>query len=159
MWDQEEIEFTIFDFGLFNKASINVGALRRVLNEFVSLLSLALLEESLTDPFVHNDKGNLGCFDLNCCRYYRFHFIFAFFFSSSCLSCSCSLSGLSLSCLILLLLEKPVLLCHNLVKLIKLFVNNHLAHTVSNTVSVDEDVLGHRSIEVTVTLESTLEVI
>ena len=50
MRDQEEIEFSIDNFGLLNEAVVNICTLGRVQN-----LALGLLEESLTDTLVYND--------------------------------------------------------------------------------------------------------
>lgn len=62
--NEEEIELSVLDFGLLDEASINVGALGRVLNELVTLLSLTLLEESLTDALVNDDQRDLRRLDL-----------------------------------------------------------------------------------------------
>lgn len=68
---KEEIELAILDFRLLDKAGVDVGTLRWVLDELIALLCLSLLEESLTDPLVHNDQSdlrrvnrNLRCFSL-----------------------------------------------------------------------------------------------
>lgn len=68
---KEEIELSILDFRLLDKAGVDVGTLRWVLDELIALLCLSLLEESLTDPLVHNDQSdlrwvncNLRCFSL-----------------------------------------------------------------------------------------------
>lgn len=53
--DQEEVELSIDDLGLFNEAGIDVGTLRRV----DDLLS-SDFEESLSDSLVNEDKGDLG---------------------------------------------------------------------------------------------------
>lgn len=60
MGHEEEIEFTVLHLGLLDKAVVDVRALRWVLNEFVALLRLALLEESLTNALVNDDQGDLG---------------------------------------------------------------------------------------------------
>lgn len=52
-----------------------------------------------------------------------------------------------------------VLECHNLVKLGKLLVNDLLTHRITDTVTVDENVLRHLTVEVPVALEGALEVV
>lgn len=44
-------------------------------------------------------------------------------------------------------------------ELVELLIDNHLSHGVTDTITVDEDVLWHRSVKVSVTLESPLEVV
>ena len=57
MWNQEEVKLSIcINFGLLNKASIDVGSLRWVVDEVLPILHiLSLLEKSLADSFIHND--------------------------------------------------------------------------------------------------------
>lgn len=53
--NQEEIKLSVDDFALLDKSLINVGSLRRV------QYSVAfLLEESLSDPLVDDNQGDLG---------------------------------------------------------------------------------------------------
>jgi hypothetical protein len=59
MGHQEEIELSIYDFRLLNKALIDIGSLGRIINELLSIVH-RLLEESLSDSFVYDHKGNLG---------------------------------------------------------------------------------------------------
>lgn len=60
MWHEEEVELAVDHFTLFNKALVDVGALRGVVNEGRALLARGLLEEALADALVHNDQGDLG---------------------------------------------------------------------------------------------------
>merc|ERR1740130_2044133 len=60
---QEEIELPVFHLTLLDEASVNVRSLRGVLDELVTLGSLSLLEESLSDTLVHDDQGNLRRLD------------------------------------------------------------------------------------------------
>lgn len=136
--DQEEVKLTIFDLRLLDKAIVDVGSLGRVLDELVSLLGLSLLEESLTDALVHDNESDFWrdeWLNVDFCLLF-FGFLLCF-----------------------LLLEKTIFFSHNFVKLIELLVDNHLSHGVSDTISVDENVLGHGTVEVFVALESSLEVV
>lgn len=56
-------------------------------------------------------------------------------------------------------LADSVLKCHNLVELGEFLVNDLLAHAVTDTITVDENVLWHLTVEVPVALEGTLEVV
>lgn len=150
MRHEEEIELSIFDFTLFDEASVNVSSLGRVLDELITLGSLSLLEESLSDTLIHDDQGNLGRLDRSG------NGVFVLLLLSGGFSRSGGVLGIGL---IFLCLEDAVLLGDDLVELVELFVNDHLSHGITDTISVDEDVLGHRSIEVAVTLEGALEVV
>ena len=55
MRHQEEIELTVLHFGLLDESCVDVRTLGWVLDEFVALLGLALLEEPLTDALVNDD--------------------------------------------------------------------------------------------------------
>jgi hypothetical protein len=55
MRHKEEIELTVLHFGLLDEACVDVRTLGWVLDEFVALLRLALLEEPLTDALVNDD--------------------------------------------------------------------------------------------------------
>ena len=59
MGNQEEIELSIDYFRLLYKALIDIRSLRWVVDELLPILH-SLLEESLPDSLVNNDKGNLG---------------------------------------------------------------------------------------------------
>lgn len=145
MRNQEEVELAVLDLRLFHKARVNVGALRRILDEFAAVLRLSLLEESLTDSLVHNDQGDLGRLDL-----WKFYFFSFLLVLTSRLLFLCRQFGL---------LEEAVLFSYNLVKLVQLFVNDHLSHGVANAITVDEDVFRHRAVEITIALECALEVV
>jgi len=138
--NKEEVKLSVLYFTLLNEAGIDVSALRRVLDELVALGSLSLLEESLAHALVDDDKSNLRRSD-------RSWNLLTLLF--------CSLSRGA----ILLLLEDTVLFGDDLVKLVQLFVNNHLSHGITDTITVDEDMLGHGAVEVAVTLEGTLEIV
>lgn len=56
-------------------------------------------------------------------------------------------------------LADSVLKSHNLVELGEFLVNDLLAHAVTDTITVDENVLWHLTVEVPVALEGTLEVV
>ena len=60
MWHEEEIELAFNDFRLLNEASINIGALRRVVDEVPAVVALRLLEESLAHALVNDDQSDLG---------------------------------------------------------------------------------------------------
>jgi hypothetical protein len=136
--DQEEVKLTIFDLCLLDKAVVDVSSLRRVLDELISLLGLSLLEESLTDAFVDNDKGN---FWRN--KWLNVDFFLLFFGFLLCF----------------LLLEESIFFSDNFVKLVELLIDDHLSHGVSDTITIDENVFGHSSIEVFVALECSLEIV
>lgn len=137
---KEEVELSVLNFTLLNEAGIDVSALRRVLDELVALGSLSLLEESLAHALVDNDEGNLRRSD-------RSWLLLTLLF--------CSLSRGA----IFLLLEDTVLFGDDLVELVQLFVNNHLSHGITDTITVDEDMFGHGAVEVAVALEGTLEIV
>lgn len=59
MRHKEEIKLAINNFRLFDKALIDVGSLRWVINESLAVL-MSLLEKSLTDTLVHDDERDLG---------------------------------------------------------------------------------------------------
>jgi len=58
---EEEIELAILDLGLLDETGVDVCALRWILNKFVTLRSLSLLEETLTDALVNDNERDLGC--------------------------------------------------------------------------------------------------
>ena len=58
-----------------------------------------------------------------------------------------------------ILVIESVLQCHDLVELGQLLIDDLLPHGVTHTISVDENVLWHLPIEVSVALESALEVV
>lgn len=149
MRHKEEIELSIFDLTLLNEASIDVSALRGVLNELIALGGLSLLEESLSDTLVHNDQSNLGRLD-------RSGSLLVLLLLGGGFSRTGGILGIGL---VFLSLEDAVLLSNDLVKLVELFVNDHLSHGIADTITVDEDVLRHGAIEVAVTLEGALEVV
>lgn len=105
--DQEEVKLTIFDLRLLDEASVDIGSLRRVLDELVSLLGLSLLEESLTNALVDDDEGN---FWRNEWLNVEFRLLFFSFL------------------LCLLLLEQAIFFSHDLVKLVELLIDDHLSH-------------------------------
>lgn len=125
--DQEEIELPVDHFGLFDEAVVDVGALRRVVDEVLAVLLLGLLEESLADTLVHDDQCDLG-----------------------------SLLSLTVREFVL---TNAVLEGDNLVELSELLVNDLFPHRVTDTVTVDENMLWHFSIEVPVAGEGALEVV
>jgi len=146
---QEEIELSILDFTLLDEASVNVSTLRGVLDELVTLGSLSLLEESLSDTLVHNDQGDLRRLDGS--RSFFVLLLLGRGFSRT--------SGVLSVGFIFLGLEDAVLLSDDFMELVELLVNDHLSHGITDTITVDEDVLGHGVIEVTVALEGALEVV
>lgn len=149
MGDKEEIELSILDFTLLDEASIDVSTLRRVLDELITLGSLSLLEESLSNTLVDDDQGDLWRLDRS-----RLFILFLFFCRSF-----TSTSGILSVSSIFLLLENAVLFGNNLMELVKFLIDDHLSHGITNTISVDEDMLRHGVVEVTVTLEGTLEIV
>lgn len=149
MGDKEEIELSILDFTLLDEASIDVSTLRRVLDELITLGSLSLLEESLSNTLVDDDQGDLWRLDRS-----RLFILFLFFSRSF-----TSTSGILSVSSIFLLLENAVLFGNNLMELVKFLIDDHLSHGITNTISVDEDMLRHGVVEVTVTLEGTLEIV
>lgn len=57
-------------------------------------------------------------------------------------------------------LEETILFLNDLVELLKLKVNNLLTHGITDTITVDEDVVWHLSlVELTVALERPHEVV
>ena len=60
MWHEEEIELAFNDFRLLNEASINIGTLRRVVDEVLAVVALGLLEESLAHALINDDQSDLG---------------------------------------------------------------------------------------------------
>ena len=60
VWHEEEIELAFNDFRLLNEASINIGALRRVVDEVPAVVALRLLEESLAHALINDDQSDLG---------------------------------------------------------------------------------------------------
>ena len=125
--NEEEVKLPVDNFRLLNKAVVDVGTLRWVVNEVWTVVLLGLLEESLADSLVHDDKSNLRSFLLR------------LFFD--------------------IVATKSVLKGHDLVELGQFLVDDLLTHRVTYTISVDENMLGHLSIEVSVALEGALEVI
>jgi hypothetical protein len=61
---QEEVKAAVNNLTLFHKALVDVGTLRWVIDECLSIVALSLLEEALTDPLVDNDECDLGAFNL-----------------------------------------------------------------------------------------------
>lgn len=107
---KEEIKLAIDDLRLLNEACVDVGTLRRVVNEVLSIVTSRLLEESLTHSLVHNDQSDVGVL----------------------------LGGR--------LRVASVLHRDDAVELLELLVNDLLAHGVTHTVTIDEDVAGQLSI-------------
>lgn len=58
MGHEEEIELAINHLRLLNEASVDVGTLRRVVNEVLTIIAWRLLEESLSNALIDNDEGN-----------------------------------------------------------------------------------------------------
>lgn len=130
MGNKEEIKLAVNDFRLLNEALVNVGTLGWVVNK-LSLSMLCLLEESLANALVYNNQSNLGW-----------------------------LSGsLGRVCLFSRFVEQSVFLSNDFVELLKLVVNDLLTHGVTDTITVDEDVLWHLAIELFVAVKGALEVI
>ena len=65
---KEEIKLAIDDLRLLNEACVDVGTLRRVVNEVLSIVTSRLLEESLSDSLVHNDQRDVGVLLGGCLR-------------------------------------------------------------------------------------------
>jgi hypothetical protein len=57
--NKEEVKLAVYNLTLLNETLIDVGALRWVIDEGLSRTGLGLLEESLTNTFVHNNQGDL----------------------------------------------------------------------------------------------------
>jgi len=148
---QEEIELPVFHLTLLDEASVDVSSLRGVLDELITLGSLSLLEESLSDALVHNDQGNLRRLDGSRLGLFLLLLLLLRGFSGA--------SGVFGVGSVFLGLEDAVLFGDDLVELVEFLVDDHLSHGITDTITVDEDVLGHGSIEVAVTLEGTLEVV
>ena len=60
MRHQEEVELALDDLRLLNEARVNIGSLRRVIDEVLALRSIGLLEEALSDALVDNDESDIG---------------------------------------------------------------------------------------------------
>jgi hypothetical protein len=121
---QEEVELAINDLRLLNEAGINIGSLRRVVDEVLAIRSSRLLEEALSDALVDDDEGDIG-------------------------------RGLSWS-----LVVTAILHGHDAIKLGQLLVNDLLAHGVTHTITIDENVTWHGPIvELTIGRESALEIV
>jgi hypothetical protein len=117
MGDQEEVEFSINNFSLFNEPGINISSLRRIDN-----VSSSDLEESLSDSLVDENESDLRGFGHSW--------------------------------------WEIVLLSNDLLELLKLQVDDHLSHGITNSISVDENVVRHSSfVEVSVALEGLREII
>ena len=108
MGDKEEIELSILDFTLLDEASIDVSTLRRVLDKLITLGSLSLLEESLSNALVDDNQGDLWRLDRS-----RLFILFLFFGRSF-----TSTSGILSVSSIFLLLENAVLFGNNLMELV-----------------------------------------
>jgi hypothetical protein len=92
---------------LFDESLVDVGSLRWVLDELITLLGLSLLEESLTNTFVNDDQSDFWRHEgLNV----DFFILFLSFFL-----------GLGL-------LEESIFFSDDLVQLDKLLINDHLSH-------------------------------
>ena len=115
---KEEIKLAIDDLRLLNEACVDVGTLRRVVNEVLSIVTSRLLEESLTHSLVHNDQSDVGVL----------------------------LGGR--------LRVASVLHRDDAVELLELLVDDLLAHGVTDTVTIDEDVARqHAIVELAIRLE------
>lgn len=130
---EEEIKLAVDDLGLLDEALVNVGSLGRVVDEGRTGVSLSLLEESLANSLVHDDQGDLGLLNLD--------------------------RSLALLERRLVFRVETVFFLYDLVELVELVVDDLLAHGITYTIPVDEDVLGHLAIEVAVALEGALEVV
>lgn len=123
---QEEIEAAVNNFTLFNETLINVGTLRRIVNESLVLLILGLLEEALTHALIDNDQGDLGPLSL--------------------VSVVCSIHA--------------ILFSNDGIELLELKIDDLLAHGITDTITVDEDVSWHlAAVEVAIGSERALEII
>lgn len=123
---QEEIEAAVNDFTLFDETLINVGALRRIVNESLLLLVLRLLEETLTHALVHNDQRDLR----------------------------------PLSLVVVVGCIHAILFRNDGIELLQLEIDDLLAHGITDTITVDEDVSWHlAAVEIAIGSEGTLEVI
>jgi hypothetical protein len=132
MRNKEEIELAVNDLRLFYEALIDVGALGRIVDKLLAVVH-GLLEESLADSLIYNNKSDLGWGVLR----------LAWLVSS--------LTGVC---------EKTVFVLANLIQLLKLKVYDLLAHRVTDTIAVYEDVVRHLPVvELSVALERPLEVI
>ncbi len=94
---------------------IDVGSLGWVVDELLTVVH-CLLEESLADSLVNDDEGNLWRSILGFTRFV------------------CCLARVS---------EQAVLILTDLVQLFQLEVDNLLTHGVANTITIDEDMVGH----------------
>lgn len=97
--NEEKVEFAIDNLRLFNEALINISARR-----WIQYLRSSFFEESLSDSFVHDNKGDLRS----------------------------SLVVFSL---------KPIFISNYLFELFKFIINDLLPHWVTDSISVDEDVI------------------
>ena len=68
MRHKEEVKFTFNDLRLLNEARVDVGSLRRVVNEVLPIVAGRLLEESLTDSLVHDDQRDVRMLLGRCIR-------------------------------------------------------------------------------------------
>lgn len=111
---------------------IDIGSLGWVVDELLAIVH-CLLEESLADSLVYNDQGNLWRGILGLARLI------------SCLTRVC---------------KHAVLVLADFVQLLKLKVDNLLAHGVTNTIAIDEDMVGHlTTVKFSVALERPLEIV
>jgi len=123
---QEEIEAAVNNFTLFNETLINVGTLRRIVNESLVLLILGLLEEALTHALIDNDQGDLG----------------------------------PLSLVSVVRSIHAILFSNDGIELLELKVDDLLAHGITDTITVDEDVSWHlAAVEVAIGSERALEIV
>ena len=60
MRHKEEVKFAFNDLRLLNEARVDVGSLRRVVNEVLAVIAWCLLEEALADTLVHDNEGDIG---------------------------------------------------------------------------------------------------
>lgn len=61
---EEKVELPVDDLRLLHEALVNIGALRRVLDEVLPVVSGRLLEESLANALVHDNERDFGGFEL-----------------------------------------------------------------------------------------------
>ena len=57
VWNKEEVEFAINYFGLLYETLVNISTLWRIVNKLLTV-AVSLLEESLANSLIHNDKCN-----------------------------------------------------------------------------------------------------
>ena len=60
--NKEEVKLAFNDFGLLNKACVDISTLWWVVDEVLTTWLLGLLEEPLTDSLVNDDQCDLGSF-------------------------------------------------------------------------------------------------